>query len=165
MTCKRLLAAVGLLSTLGLAGCADAGAADVGFGGSPSKQCVHLESGDRVLIGETIAAKQHPISLKAVQLVNATGVKVLGSWIIPIRGGSALGVADVPPPSYIAWADRREVADFSVPANSQYNVVLEVQKNTATTGRATAIQIQGSTGGSQFTRQATTSYTFPIRCF
>lgn len=159
------VAGAAMLAVAALAGCSSS-VGPLGGPGTPGQLCSPLRAGQVLSYGLTALRNSGnvPVVINRVGLVDARGLRVLAAYIVPGTSNFGYGTWVGYPPAHplppgVDWSarERAKGAVLRPMKKSQQDSLLLVIKSTVYRGRAKAVGIWYSAGGSQYYLQPSTS--------
>lgn len=116
--------------------------AKVDIGTDSGTVCAPAKVGQQRVIGQSFTAADDPITVTGVALKDAQGITVIDSFLLTNDDGDI--AADVYPPPGRARHERKPAVGATVAAHESYNVVLHVERSSASTAHGAGIVISYS---------------------
>jgi len=115
------------------------------MGGEPGTICAPVPLNGDIVFGDVIALVdgQAPVTISSVELVDAVGIEVVGSYVVPVDGGSPIMTMLLTEPT-AGWSDRRRAKGETLGAQP-VNVALQVQRSGAGESKAAALRVTYTT--------------------
>lgn len=155
----------GMAAALALAGCTlapDKG--PLAFVGTAGVECVGAPSGGDVLIGDVIKLPgRATFRTGQVSLLDARGMKVKDSWVLPIVHKDAIGSSAFPATTE-DWAHRVPTQRKVISDAKAWNLVVEVQRSGPGNGSASSMSLSYSSHGSNYVATNRTAYRLKTSC-
>jgi hypothetical protein len=131
--------------------------------GSHSEICAPAKPGERYLVGDSVGPSQEPIRIDSFELVDARGMTLLDSWLLP-PGSDGVGALEYPPVDFAPWQSRTVAIGATVKAGDVVPIVFEVERTGEATGRASAVTIGYTVDGGSFHHTGTLGIELAMPC-
>jgi hypothetical protein len=116
-------------------------------GGGPASLCVPLPEGSAVAFGDEVLRNDatQPVTIDSVRLVDAQGLALSGSFLVPIAGRTLLGTRPHPP-SEPVWEQRKPAEGAVLAPGEERNLVLVLDR-ASLRGQFRDVEVAYTAGG------------------
>ena len=161
---RRPIAVVSALILVGtMAGCSLISGPVTMGGSDTSELCVSATPGHQLLVGDFITTPAGAdVVVRHVELFEAEGIIVERAWLAPPLDG-AMGSANYPPEPSPAW-DARVDAEGAAASEGDNNVILLLERADDGVATATAVQVDYSAGGIDYSVHGSMRITMKDDC-
>ena len=134
------------------------------LGQGRSELCMPVSAGESMIAGQpTRTRTDSPVTVRAVELVDAKGIELVAAFSAPFVDGVGIGSMRLSDPGP-AWALRQPARGTTV-KDEYVNLLLEVRRVGNATGSAKSVQVTYETGdGKTLVQRSTTEIVLKDAC-
>jgi hypothetical protein len=121
--------------------------------------------GQQVLFGDVFSIQTpQSATLLSIELVGASGVELVDSFVLPLVSEASLGVSLFPPTDLDTWSAREDAIGYVLEPGTDVNLAVVLERTGDAPGEVTSLRAGYSVDGKTYTSVGTTQYVLGDNC-